>query len=174
MRANGIIAATKDVLEQGLALLANIDPGPYRTRVDEPFGASIGGHYRHVLDHFLCVGSGLSAGRIDYDHRTRDRELENSRACAEHMTLMLIRSFGEISSEELNKPCEVKYSIGYSQNSPEEMQTTLARELAYCVSHAVHHFAIIKLLCFHWSVTVPEELGVAPSTLRHRLAQAGS
>jgi hypothetical protein len=166
------MAAVKDVLEQGLTLLREVDPELYRTWAGEPFGASIGGHYRHMLDHFLCVAAGVSAGRIDYDHRTRDRELETSRARAEHITEMLIQNFSGIAPQELGKPCEVISSVGYSGKGPEHIETTLARELAYCVSHAVHHFAIIKLLCAHLSVPAPAGLGVAPSTLEYRRAQA--
>ncbi len=83
---------------------------------------------------------------------------------------MLIQCFSGITSEELNSPCEVTYSVGYSGDGPERLETTLARELAYCVSHAVHHFAIIKLLCAHLSVPTSSELGVAPSTLNYRRA----
>jgi hypothetical protein len=74
----------------------------------------------------------------------------------------------------LDALCEVVYSVGYSTEEPERLATTVARELAYCVSHAVHHFAIIKLLCAHLSVPTDVNLGVAPSTLQYRNAQAAS
>jgi hypothetical protein len=170
----GTILGMQDVLEQGLTLLAGLDPELYATRAEEPFGASVGGHYRHVLDHFLCLAAGRASGTIDYDHRERSRELENNLIAAEQMTHSLIESFRKITERELAKNCDVVYSIGYSRERAERIPTTFARELAFCVSHAVHHFAIIKLICAHLSVPVHADLGVAPSTLQYRRAQAAN
>ncbi len=172
--ATQIMAATQDVLEQGLTLLAGMDAKLYAQIADEPFGASVGGHYRHILDHFLCAAAGLSEGRIDYDHRSRNRELETSKDCAEQMTTMLIQSFRALKSNEIDRGCEAVYSVGYSADGPTHLPSSFIRELAFCVSHAIHHFAIIKLICAHLSVPVKAEFGVAPSTLHYRGAQAAS
>lgn len=174
MNTPAIIVATQDVLDQGLTLLSSMDPKLYAQVAQEPFAASVGGHYRHVLDHFLCVAAGMAGGTIDYDHRTRDRELETRKDSAVHMTEMLMQSFQTLGLQELNQTCEVVYSVSYSADGPTKIATTVARELAFCVSHAVHHFAIMKLICAHLSVPVTADFGVAPSTLRYRSAQAAS
>jgi len=41
------------------------------------FNASIGGHYRHCLDHFTSLLRGLDAEAVDYDHRERDARIES-------------------------------------------------------------------------------------------------
>jgi uncharacterized damage-inducible protein DinB len=170
----GIITATQDVLQQGLSLLSSVSEQAYRMRASQPLDASVGGHYRHVLDHFLCVLAGMDTSSINYDQRSRDPELENDRDFAERMTQVLIKRLRALTAQDLDRKCTVVYSVGYSSQAPEHIQTTFARELAFCVSHAVHHFAIIKLVCAHLSVPVQPELGVAPSTLRYRSAQAAS
>ena len=48
------------------------------------------------------------------------------------------------------------------------MESNIGRELAYCVGHAIHHYAIIQLISSHLGVEVPEEFGIAPSTLKSR------
>ena len=64
--------ATEDVLRQGLALLLELNGESFAAVAPEPYGASIGQHYRHVLDHFLCLESGIATGEFDYDNRQRN------------------------------------------------------------------------------------------------------
>jgi hypothetical protein len=59
MNRAALISAAEDVLQQGLALLDNIDEPSYSYKGDGLWGSSIGAHYRHVLDHFLCLIEGL-------------------------------------------------------------------------------------------------------------------
>lgn len=174
MTTPGVVLATQDVLEQGLALLSSVDDLLYCTKADEPFSASVGGHYRHVLDHFLCLAAGMASGSVDYDQRGRSRELETNRGQAERMTQLLIQSFRTLSGSRLEESCEVVYTVAYSVDGPEQIQSTFARELAFCVSHAVHHFAIIRLICSHLSVPTNADLGIAPSTLQYRREQAAN
>jgi hypothetical protein len=37
----------------------------------------------------------------------------------------------------------------------------------FCVGHAIHHYAILKLLCASVGVKLPYEFGTAPSTQKH-------
>jgi len=170
VKQTGILGATQDVLEQGLALLDRLDPVVYALTAGDPFGASVGGHYRHVLDHFLCLAAGIESGTINFDHRGRDRQLETDKHYAEQITVTLLECFRALGPQELDRPCSVVYTVGYDAE-PTLIKTTVGRELAFCVSHAVHHFAIIRLLCAYLSVPVTAEFGVAPSTLRYRSEQ---
>jgi hypothetical protein len=45
--------------------------------------------------------------------------------------------------------------------------SNLAREVMFCVGHAIHHYAILRILCAGVGVKLPHEFGVAPSTLKH-------
>ena len=174
MNTPAVVIATQEIFEQGLTLLASVDAGLYGVKLDEPFSASVGGHYRHVLDHFLCLAAGMASGIVDYDQRDRSRELETNRLYAERMTEMLAQSLRTLTANELDEPCQIAYTVGYSGAGKQDIPSTFARELAFCVSHAVHHFAIIRLICAQLNIATTPELGIAPSTLKYRLAQAAS
>ena len=46
------------------------------------------------------------------------------------------------------------------------MRSTLRRELAFVISHTVHHQALIAMLLAVAGLQVPESFGLAPSTPR--------
>ena len=59
------------------------------------------------------------------------------------------------------------YSVGYGETEAEPVSSNLAREVMFCVGHAIHHYAILRLLCAGVGVKLPYEFGIAPSTLKH-------
>lgn len=153
-------------------MLATVSGDAYTRRQGGPDGASLGAHYRHVLDHFLCLIEGIQNGEVNYDRRGRSPELENSVDAALFATEDLIEEFRALPSEIWQRECTVMYSIGYGESAAQTVPSNLARELMFAVGHAIHHFAILKLLCASMSVALPYEFGVAPSTLKHLEAQA--
>ncbi len=165
--------ATEDVLRQGLVLLLELNRESFAALAPEPYNASIGQHYRHVLDHFLCLESGVATGEIDYDNRERNRRLETDLDYARATTERLIQVFDRYDMELLSRPYIVRYSVGYG-TPPVNLPSVVARELAFCIGHAVHHYAIVRLLCDSVGVEVIPEFGVAPSTLKHRAEQMAS
>ena len=38
----------------------------------------------------------------------------------------------------------------------------------YAVAHAIHHYALLGIMCGLMGIRVPAGFGVAPSTLQHR------
>ncbi len=166
--------ATEDVLQQGLSLLLELTGRSFAALVPEPYSASIGQHYRHVLDHFLCLESGIAVGEIDYDNRERNPQLETDLNYARATTERLIRVFRDCDVQLLKRACIVRYSVGYGNTAPVSLPSVVARELAFCIGHAVHHYAIVRLLCDSVGVEVVSEFGVAPSTLKHRAEQRAS
>src|SRR5436309_15198652 len=108
-----LVSAVEQVLNQGKALLANTEASNYSLKLGEPFKASIGQHYRHVLDHFLCFFGGLESGIIDYDHRGRSRELESDLAEAVAKTNELIAVAKFLPAMMLRGECVVRYTVGY-------------------------------------------------------------
>lgn len=173
MKARTLQSALEDVLLQGCALLESLSAEDYRRRQDAPFGgSSLGAHYRHVLDHFLCLLEGLRGGRINYDERRRDPELETSVEAARLATWELLGAFSRLPADAFEDECTVVCSVGYAEDGVQAVTSNLAREVIYCVGHAIHHYAIVKLLCAGMAVALPYEFGIAPSTLKHLEAQA--
>lgn len=171
MNRAALISAAQEVLQQGLALLDNSDQESYSHKEEGPWGSSIGAHYRHVLDHFLCLIEGLWDFQVNYDHRSRNRDIESSIASARQATRDLIEALTAISEDVLKQECTVVYSVGYGDAETQAVRSVVARELMFCVGHAVHHYAIVKLLCSIREVALPYEFGIAPSTLKYQ-AQA--
>jgi hypothetical protein len=171
MKPLSLVAAVEDVLQQGCLLLRTIDGDTYTRREEGPHGASLGAHYRHVLDHFFCLLDGLEAGQIDYDQRRRSPEIENSEVEALFATEELMRKFSQLPSDILKRSCTVIYSVGYGEAETQAVGSNVAREVMFCIGHAIHHYAILKLLAAGMSVKLPYEFGVAPSTLKHLEAQ---
>src|SRR5437773_951430 len=50
-----LIVAAQDVLLQGLGLLFELGDRMYSHVTGTPFNASVGQHYRHVLEHFAIL-----------------------------------------------------------------------------------------------------------------------
>jgi hypothetical protein len=174
MDRSSLISAAENVLRQGIALLDSIDEDTYSRKEEGPWGSSIGAHYRHVLDHFLSLIEGLWDFQINYDHRSRNRDIETSIQLARSTTQDLLEALAAISDEVLSRDCTVVYSVGYGDSTAQNVPSVVARELMFCVGHAIHHYAIMKLLCSMRAVGLPNEFGIAPSTLKYQQAQAAS
>lgn len=171
MNRTALISAAEGVLRQGLSMLDNTDQESFSRKGEGPWGSSIGAHYRHVLDHFMCLIEGLWDFQIDYDHRGRNREIESSIEGARQATRELIEALNAIPDDVLKRECTVVYSVGYGEAETQAVRSVVARELMFCVGHAIHHYAIVKLLCSLRAVPLPHEFGIAPSTLKYQ-AQA--
>ena len=172
MKAMSLKSAVEEVLRQGCMLLKTVSSEVYVRREDGSYGASLGAHYRHVLDHFTCLLEGLESGRIDYDQRRRKPEIENSRGEALFATEGLIAKFRSLPEDVFQRNCTVVYSVGYEESDGQAAGSNVGREVMFCVGHAIHHYAILRMLCMTMSVVLPYEFGVAPSTLKHLEAAA--
>lgn len=172
MSAASLVGAAADVLVQGRELLAALPDLDYTRKSSGVFAASVGEHYRHILDHFDCFLTGVVRGHIDYDRRARQRRVEFDRGYAMAVTELLLHELRQLPEPVFEDEIDVTYSVGYHGSAPETMRTTVARELAFCVGHAVHHYAIVKMLCAELGAQLTPEFGLAPSTLKHHAAAA--
>ena len=111
---------------------------------------------------------GIRSGEINYDARERNPRLETEVTYATIATCDVLRAIKNYTEESLARPCKVVNSVSYGLGATSEMESNIGRELAYCVGHAIHHYAIVRLICSHLGVEVPKEFGIAPSTLKSR------
>ena len=149
-------------------LLGEIDNGNYVRKLPMAFNASIGGHYRHCLDHFRSLVDAAVAGDLNYDHRDRGTLIESDRFAALNATRALREAYQQLRTgyldRELQVTCKTSYAASGSQISP----STVGREIMYVVAHAVHHYALIGIMGGLMGLKMPVGFGVAPSTLKHQ------
>jgi hypothetical protein len=167
MTTTSLSRAVRDVLEQGKLFLDRVGHDTYARSLEGVFAGTLGAHYRHVLDHFLCLVEGFRTGEVNYDERRRDPQLERSVEHARLVTEELIHEFSRLPASVVQRECVVTYNVGYGENGSQAVTSNAAREIMFCVGHAIHHYAILKLLCASVGVPLPYEFGVAPSTLKH-------
>jgi hypothetical protein len=163
-----LIQSVLETLAQGESLLAQICDGDYTRKVTVAFNASIGGHYRHCLDHFRSLLDAARDGDLNYDHRERGTLIESDRFAALNATRELREGYERLDPiflmRSLAVTCKTSYATSGSQASP----STFGREIMYSVAHAVHHYALIGVMGGILELQMPPGFGVAPSTLKHQ------
>src|ERR1041385_6581100 len=93
-----LIESVLETLQQGETLLTEISDETYTRRVPIAFNASIGGHYRHCLDHFRSLLNSALDGHLKYDHRERDTLIEKDRYAALNATRELRDGFERLDT----------------------------------------------------------------------------
>src|SRR6266436_1844397 len=91
-----LIESVIQTLQQGEALLAEISDETYTRKLSIAFNASIGGHYRHCLDHFRSLLDSAATGGLNYDHRERGTLVESERFAALNATRALRRGYEDL------------------------------------------------------------------------------
>ncbi|MEI7962841.1 MAG: hypothetical protein WCI42_03335 [Verrucomicrobiota bacterium] len=168
MASETLLPALRAVLAQGSSLIESLDDHVYTAKPTIAGGASIGAHYRHCLDHFGALLTGDASGGIDYDARKRDPRIENEREAALEMTHHLRDLASSFDSSILRSPVSVRCGVSYTENRSPVVHSSFEREVMFSISHAVHHYALIAMICRSLSATIPEGFGVAPSTVHYR------
>lgn len=160
-------------VQQALDLIGQLPSELYATKDDQALGASIGGHIRHNIDHYLSFLRQAEGGRIDYDDRQRESAAETDPGVAYQRLHAIGSAIAHLDAADLEKPVDVKVNCG---RSSEWSASTVRRELQFLLSHSVHHYAIIAMMCERHEIPVPDGFGVAPSTLKYRqsIADNGS
>lgn len=161
-------AAALDVLDQGLDLLASLSSADYIQSLPQAFNASIGGHYRHCLDHFECLLLAPGGDAIDYDARKRDERVERDPVFAAERTRELAVALRALPAARLAESVPVRCKVAYTGGESPLVPSTVAREIMYAIVHAVHHYALINVMCRLLELPITPGFGIAPSTVHHR------
>ena len=145
------------------AVLIGMSPEIYTARTVVGVSGSIGEHVRHALDHIAALLSCPPATTLAYDRRQRGTAVESDPSAALRHILRLKAALVPCAARSLDEPVQVASMVSTSG----ELLTswsTLARELAFVVSHTIHHQAMISLLLSFQGLQAPDRFGYAPST----------
>lgn len=157
-------------LKQGLDLLQDITDDIFTHTSPPIYPSSIGDHYRHCLEHYICFLDGFDQQAIDYDARKRDKRIASDRYYAVQITRQTMQQLDALSSE--GKPFQVKMDCRLdAEEGAVWTHSTPERDLQYLQAHTIHHFALIAMIVRLQGHEPGEEFGVAPSTLTYKNQQ---
>ena len=148
-------------LSQTLEELSNDE---YRQPSKVLLNATIGEHVRHIIELFQCLEKGYDTGVVNYEKRKRDHEIENNKELASFLLKEIYQNIDRsnkdifLEAEDYCDPLEIV-----------SIRSNYYRELAYNLEHTIHHMALIRVGINEVSaVKLPEEFGVAYSTVKYR------
>jgi uncharacterized damage-inducible protein DinB len=157
-----------DVIEQAISLLDDISLADYQEILAPHFSSSIGAHIRHIVDHFLALKHAGTSGEVNYNKRNRHGDVEqfphSAIVTCESITSWLQET---CNNQSLNQRVLVTTDIDISRTKATTCESTLERELIFVASHAIHHYALIRIIRNMQGKDLPEFFSYAPSTILH-------
>lgn len=150
-------------------LLDTLNNDLYAQPLDIFKGSSIGQHFRHILDFYLCLIKGIQAGIVDYTSRDRNPLAESDVHFTKTFFFEVAETLEGMSEEQ---PIQVWGDFSAKDVARPQLLSSIGRELMYAYDHAVHHLAIIKIgmTVIAPDLKIDQNIGVAPSTIKHREA----
>jgi hypothetical protein len=159
------VAALRRLLDEMEMLLIGMDQETYCGRFAPGVSGSIGEHVRHCLDHVSALLTVDPAATLSYDRRHRGTVVETDALAAIRQIVECRRVLETWGGRSLDEPIRVSSLVAASGESVTGW-STLARELAFVISHTIHHQALIAVLLAIRGHGVPDRFGYAPSTPR--------
>lgn len=160
-----LIRFNVDVLHQGLQVLEAQAAMP-----GSDYGSHIGPHLRHVIEHYEALTRQLPSLSVDYDSRARDRAPEHDPVVARARIEALQQQLHAMDVDAISEPIAIHLRGGLAGEDNFVSFSTLARELLFVASHAVHHYALIQMHCKAQGIFLGADFGKAPATVRHARA----
>src|SRR5215213_7639181 len=156
--------AVNNVFVQLSSTLDQLDQDQYVQPCKTLFNATIGQHVRHIIELFQCLENGYDIGLVNYEQRQRDLRIETDKAFASGLLIEVHQGLNKENKELQLQAC-------YDEHAADllTLQTNFYREVAYNLEHTIHHMALIRVGITEVSdIELPEEFGVASSTIKYR------
>jgi uncharacterized damage-inducible protein DinB len=175
IRANGAAAAERPlaiapllaILRQLGDLVETLSDGQYTANPVGIVTSSIGGHVRHCLDHVDALLAGIKTGKVNYDQRQRGTDVETQRQTALDTIGRQTHCLQTSPLPSVEAPLCLTALVSNTL-PPVDVQTTVGRELAFVLSHTIHHNALVAVMARTLGLSVPDCFGSAPATIAHR------
>jgi hypothetical protein len=148
-------------LSESLRLLTDTE---YRQPSITLFNATIGQHIRHIIELFICLEQGYAEGVVNYEKRKRDYRIETEREFAVSLLKDIYTKL-----DKPNKPMILEAEDYTDTMETVAIPSNYYREIAYNLEHTIHHMALVRVGVNEVSsVKLPDEFGVAYSTIKYR------
>lgn len=157
----------KENLSEINALLLQLSNAQYTYSCKLLSDATIGQHVRHILEFYQSVLKGLDIKVVNYDNRERNLSIETDR----NFAIQVINNINYFLALDIqDETIILEGNFSSEPGNKTQIQTTLFRELAYCLEHSIHHQALIKvgLLELNSASFIDETFGLAPATIRYK------
>jgi len=134
----------------------------------------VGAHFRHVIDHYDCFFEGVETGRVDYYTRKRDPAIQSDPSLAVEAMRRIQTRIRALSG---HLDATIQVDTGGPDGGDGQAGwavSSVRRELAFVLSHTLHHLAQIRGMALELGVELGEDVGVAHSTLGTRAGGAAA
>lgn len=165
-------AAVASVLREQITFLELLPRGLFAAAPGNAFAGTIGGHVRHCVDHVVAALDGAASGLVAYDRRARGTAIESDRDAALAALRSCVDRLDSTCADDERQSVRVEIMLS-AVGDFETYDSTLGRELAFVLSHTIHHHALLSAMARDRDLAVPERFCLAPSTQAHR-SQAAS
>ncbi|WP_076417619.1 hypothetical protein [Colwellia sp. UCD-KL20] len=159
-----MLTSQLEILEQGRLYLNSVTQEDYVEIISPNFISSAGSHIRHIIDHYQSVITGMETDLIDYDLRLRGSKVEENPQLAINKLDEIAAWMKSLTSSDLNRTIPLSTEVSTSNKEVQVVKTSVARELIFAGSHAVHHYAMITQITFAQTTTTNTAFGIAPAT----------
>ena len=156
--------AVNNVFVQLGETIRQLTPAAYVQPCTNLVNNTIGQHVRHIIELFQCLENGYPDGIVNYENRKRDVAIETNKELA----LQLLQ---DIYTNLARPDKELVLNASYDDHAvdPVSIPTNYYREIAYNLEHTIHHMALIRVGITEVSeISLPDNFGVASSTVKHR------
>ena len=172
MSSQSILADNIQALTSGAEILKRLSREQYNQVSSPYFTASVGKHFRHILDHYLSFISGLSDRHVNYDQRDREARIETDAHCALDTLQQIIATLSTLKTTAnpraiTEQHLYVTLCTSCSTELTEPVASSLQRELVFLQGDTIHHYAIIAAILKFEGVSVDQSFGVAASTQKY-------
>ena len=157
-----LLDAIESVLADAKLFLGQLSTQEYCHPIVSLQSSTIGQHTRHFIEFYQCLIAQQREGKVNYDLRKRNLQIETDPLCASQSIDQILVDLKRLDFDRALDQ--------YTWLQTESIPTTTIRELLYNVEHTIHHLAIIRIgLCeLCPSLVLPGNFGVAPSTVNYR------
>jgi hypothetical protein len=156
--------AVNNVFVQLAETMNQLSQQEYSQPCQTLFKNTIGQHVRHIIELFQCLEEGYEAGVVNYEKRKRDTTIEHNKEFAAGLLKDIYAGL-----EKPDKDLTLEAIYDDHSTDPIRIHTNFHREIAYNLEHTIHHMALIRVGINEVSnIGLPEDFGVASSTVKHR------
>ncbi|PHR83716.1 MAG: hypothetical protein COA59_10135 [Colwellia sp.] len=163
-----MLTSQLEIIKQGQdylnILIYNNNDSTYRNVLSPLFISSAGAHMRHIIDHYLALIASLQSGKVDYDVRHRNSKVEQEPQLALDKLVQISNWLKSLTGTDLTRVLILYTEVSVTEKKVQSVPTSLARELVFSGSHAVHHYAMIAQMAQQQKMALPSSFGIAPAT----------